>query len=68
MKGITNCDMNSGILNGTIKNYLSSSGTIEPNTFVQIVTSTTIKDSTNIIDGITITRCTPTILGKVWVL
>ena len=55
------------VINGTLTTYLSNSGTIEANTFIQIVNGKVEVASTQI-DGVTVTKCTTTSAGKVYIL
>ena len=55
------------IENGTLATYLSNSGTIEANTFIQI-TNGKVEVATTQIDGVTVSKCTTTTAGKVYVL
>ena len=56
--------------NGVLGEYLSASGDIAANTFVEFADSvkTQIKVSTSTIDGILMTKASTTTKGKVWTL
>lgn len=55
------------VVNGTLTTYLSNSGTIDANTFIQIVNGK-VEVATTQIDGVTVSKCTTTRAGKVYVL